>query len=93
MDGIDAKSSAIDRALVFGRRHKRALTVAGWTWFAFCCAVYARFIDLPDLTARQDAILFWTGCGWTVFWHAIALPRLTARTATLDEQLPHSGAD
>ncbi len=58
------------------RRANRALAILGVVWFAVSCAVYARFIDLPEIPFLTDRIALYLSGGWNALWWGFAKPYL-----------------
>lgn len=70
----------VDRMLDLEERHERAITVVLGAFFVVSCAVYARFITLPDIPRiDEQTIFFWVSAAFNAIWHGFARPALDKR--------------
>ena len=71
-----------DRIAGFAMRHERPIAIVSVIWFAFGCALAARFVALPDWLAipyLTDRNSFWLTGGWNALFWGYVHPRLDAR--------------
>lgn len=61
-------------------RHKRTLSVLGAIWFALGCAVYARFLALPDIPYFTEEVALYSGAAYNAIWWGFGRPALERRT-------------
>lgn len=74
-------SKLLDRVLDFEARHERAITIVLGAYFVLSCAVYARFIALPNVPGWVEQTLFWTSAAFNAGWYGFARPALKRREA------------
>lgn len=70
----------LDRVLDFEARHERAISFVLGAWFVLSCAVYARFVTLPDIPGiDEQTIFFWGSVAFNAGWWGFARPALVKR--------------
>lgn len=69
----------LDRTIALLDRHRLAVSIVAGIWFWTGCAVYARFITLPDLPPWIEQAYFWSGAALNGIWYGFLYPRITAR--------------
>ncbi len=73
-------SKLVDSVLDFEERWERPITIVLGVFFAISCAVYARFITLPDIPRIDEQIIFfWGSAGFNAIWHGFARPVMLKR--------------
>lgn len=69
----------IDQIVRFSERHRRVLAIVGAVWFALGCAVYARFIALPDIPYLTEEIALYSGAAYNALWWGFMRPAFERR--------------
>lgn len=75
----------LDHAIALLDRHRVAISVAAGVWFWTGCAVYARFLKLPDFAPWMEQAFFWGGVAANALWYGFAYPHMNARRKELEE--------
>ena len=57
--------------------------MVGAIWFAFGCAVYAKFITLPALPFLTDDVVLYSGAAYNAVWWGAARPAIERRRRKL----------
>lgn len=70
---------AIDSFFALTERHQRLLSVVGALWFALSCAVYAKFLILPDMPFLTDEVVLYSGAAYNALWFGFARPAVERR--------------
>lgn len=73
----------IDNILRLSEHHKRTLSVVGAAWFALGCAVYARFLELPEIPYLTKEVALYSGAAYNAIWWGFARPAIERRTKAL----------
>ncbi|MEL6529403.1 MAG: hypothetical protein AAGK01_03235 [Pseudomonadota bacterium] len=60
-------------------RHDRAITIGAALWFWAGIAVYARFIELPDIPRLVRDGFFWASVAVNAIWWAALKPAIEKR--------------
>ena len=81
----DLAPRPLDPLVRFGVRHERAIEVVGGIWFALSCAVYARFIDLPDIPLLTDEMALYGSAAANGLWWGFVRPAFLKRQAELSQ--------
>ena len=80
--------AVLDKIADFGTRFENPLSIIGGVWFAATCAVYARFISLPEIPFLTDEIALYLSAAYNAIWWGFLRPaiekRKTARLAPSD---------
>lgn len=72
--------SLLDRVIDFEARHERVISFLLGGWLFASCAVYARFITLPDIPHIDEGpIFFWGSAAFNAVWWGLARPALQRR--------------
>lgn len=72
----------LDRVIDFEARHERIISFVLGAWFVASCAVYARFVTLPDIPyIDENPIFFWGSAAFNAVWWGFARPALVKRKA------------
>ena len=78
----------IDAFIRFIDRHRQFLSVIGAIWFALGCAVYARFLVLPELPFLTDDVVLYSGALYNAVWWGFARPAIERRAKVLLAERP-----
>ena len=70
---------ATSKVIAFTERHQRLISVVGAVWLALSCAVYARFIVLPDLPFLTDEVVLFSGAAYNAVWYGFVRPAVERR--------------
>lgn len=71
--------SLIDRADALLAPYAKAISIAGAIWFWAGCALYARFISLPELPFLTEPMVFWSGAVFNAVWYGFLYPAIQRR--------------
>ncbi|WP_296720660.1 hypothetical protein [Erythrobacter sp.] len=63
-----------ERLIALTERHERLISLIGAGWFACGCAVYAKFIMLPDLPFLTDEVVLYSGAAYNALWFGFGRP-------------------
>ena len=72
-------SSVLNNLMDLGIGFERPLSIIGGVWFVASCAVYARFISLPDLPFLTDQTAVFVSAGYNAIWWGFLRPALEKR--------------
>ncbi|MGB5483991.1 hypothetical protein [Parasphingorhabdus sp.] len=79
-------SSVLDNLADFGIKFEKPLSIFGGVWFVASCAVYARFISLPDIPFLTDQVAVFVSAGYNAIWWGFLRPAVEKRkTARLTQ--------
>ncbi len=82
--------AALDKLAAIGASHERLLSIFGGLWLAVSCAVYARFISLPDIPFLTDQNAIFLAGGFNAVWWGFLRPAIEKRKAErLTDQGPN----
>lgn len=81
----DLAPRPLDTLVRFTARHTRAIEIVGGTWFVLSCAVYARFIDLPDIPLLTDELALYGSAVANAVWWGFVRPAFLKRQAELHQ--------
>lgn len=77
-------------------RHERTISIVGGIWFWAGIAVYANFIELPDVPEMVRQGFFWLGVAANAVWWGFLRPKIEAEKKRLESdgvaKLPESGS-
>ncbi len=73
--------SVMDKLTAIGARHEKLLSIFGGIWLAVSCAVYARFISLPDIPFLTDQTAIFLAGGYNAIWWGFLRPAVEKRKA------------
>ena len=73
----------MDRIAQLAIRHDKAVAIFGAIWFWAGIAIYARFIELPDMPEIVRQGFFWLGVAFNATWWGFAKPALDRRKQAL----------
>lgn len=73
----------IDDILRLFENHKRTFSVIGIIWFALGCAVYAKFLALPEIPYLTDKVALYSGAAYNAIWWGFVRPPLERRARAL----------
>ncbi|NNC60600.1 MAG: hypothetical protein HKO05_11500 [Erythrobacter sp.] len=79
----DPAPRPLDPLVRFAVRQERAIEIVGGIWFALSCAVYARFIDLPDIPFSTDELALYASAAANGVWWGFVRPAFQKRQAEL----------
>lgn len=74
-------SIVLDKLAAAGTRHERLLSIFGGVWLAVSCAVYARFISLPDIPFLTDEAAIYLAAAYNAVWWGFLRPAIEKRKA------------
>jgi len=80
-----------DIFLRLSRRYGRTFSAVGAIWFAFGCALYAKFLALPDLPYLTEEIVLYSGAAYNAVWWGFVRPALKRRSMALDTKIGAEG--
>ena len=69
----------IDRADARLAPYAKVISIAGAIWFWAGCALYARFITLPDIPFLTEPMVFWSGAVFNAVWYGFLYPAILHR--------------
>lgn len=82
----------IDRIIILADRHERLVAILGAAWLALGCAVYAKFIVLPDLPFLTDDFVLYSGAAYNALWWGFVRPAIERRKQSLPNRTTGSPA-
>jgi len=74
-------SAVWDKLAATGARHETLLSIFGGLWLAASCAVYARFISLPDIPFLTDQNAIFLAGGFNAIWWGFLRPKIEKHKA------------
>lgn len=75
--------SAIDSLITLADRYRRLLSLLGALWFTLGCAVYAKFVVVPDVPFLTDDIVLYSGAAYNALWFGFVRPLVVRRRKLL----------
>ena len=69
-------------------RHEKLLGMLAFAWMMFTGAVYARFIELPDIPYLTDRNAWMISGPWNMLWWCYLQPKLAKHKHELETHRP-----
>ena len=75
----------VDWIVRFSATYERIFWIVGAVWFWAGVAIYARFIELPDMPESWKIAFFWSSVGANALWWGFIHPQIGARRKALED--------
>ena len=69
----------LTKAVEFGDRHERPITIAAGVWFAISCASWIPWMPIPDIPYLTDSKSWMLSGAWNAGWWGFVHPMLEKR--------------
>ena len=67
-------------------RNRLPISLATGAWFWAGCAVYAGFLELPDVAPWVEDAFFWSSAGANAVWWGLVQPHLARHRSRLEDR-------